>query len=536
MNSSRAVKRKLKQSVIAVLAVLWLTGFRPVNAAFEETAVSGKSAALGGIYVSACDDVNSIYHNPAGLALIPRAEFMAQYARLYLGLTDNSNLGYSFVGVAQPLGRKAGTLGIGWLRFELTGLYSEDTMILSYAKDVTSKLNLGVNAKYLKLAYGQDQYTMNALDNNGNATGVQDSLFQTYGNSKGNVDFDLGVQYLLASNYKLGLMIENLTEPNLALQSSVSAPLWRAYKIGLTHTGKTYTLIEDFMSKKFDEATTDWEESTAGEKLVGNNIALRGALNIGSRELVKISCGIGYKIDGFEVDYAIVYPLSGIQGTMGDHRISVLFRFGPVIRMADRDKVLLAQYNEEKQAHLATKKKLQEANQELVRLRRDLEEQLSRPAPVVPVVKEQLKPKLTPKTTAQLQLSKQEPQAQKAVEQNNSAVVNSAQYAKELNQYRKSAGELTIPQRLSKIDGIIKKYGPDVKVSEAQQERSMLVNEQKAQEKYFRDSLDYYRNMVKYGINKDERMDILKRMINKYKAMGIDVSEAQKEIDKINEK
>jgi hypothetical protein len=445
------------------------------------------------------------------------------------------------MGAAQPLGANAGTLGIGWLRFELTGLYNEDTLMLSYAKKVSDKFSFGANAKYLKLTYGEDQYTLNALDNNGNATGGQDGLFAAYGRAKANYDIDLGVQYKLAYNYRLGLMIENLTSPNLALDSSVSAPLRTAYKFGITHTAPTYLILVDFMLKKFNDSTTDWEASPAGEKRVSNNIALRGALNIGSRELVKVSCGIGYKLEGFEVDYALVYPLSGVQGTMGDHRISVLFRFGPVIRAPENSEAIMKEYDDEKQAHTATKKKLQEARAELERLRRELDEQLSRPVPAVPVVKE-AKPMPSPVVAQPVKPVEPAPAA-KAPEAKpaevapiKAAAVNTAQYLRELNQYRKTASDFSIPQRLAKIEDMIKKYGSELNISEAEQEKAVLVSEQKAQEKYFKDSLDYYRNMARYGIKKEEKMDILKRMINKYKTMGIDVTEAQKEMDKLGGK
>jgi len=536
MNLTRAVKRKLRAGLIPVVLVLWLAGFARLNAAFEETSVSGRAAGLGGIYVSACDDASSIYHNPAGLAFMDRAEFTAQYSRLYIGLSDNSNLGYSFLGVAQPLGSDAGTLGIGWLRFELTGLYSEDTMMISYARDGSflnkswaNKVTFGANLKYLRLSYGQDPYSLNALDNFGNASGARDSLFAHYGTSKDNMDADIGMQYRIGDNYKIGMMIENLTEPNLALQPGVSAPLWRTYKLGITHTGKSYLALVDFMFKKFND-TTDWEVAPAGEKWVSKSVALRGSLNIGSRELVNVSCGVGYKIDNFQIDYAMIYPLSGIQGTIGDQRISFLFRFGPVIHLADASEKMMKKYNEEKQAHAFTKKKLQEANAELEKLRSEMELQLSMPAPVVPVSKKIHSAALAPSTTAHAQAPAIAPKPEAAQKV---SADSTAQYLKELNQYRATAQELTIPQRLAKIDAIIKKYRSELNLSEAQQERAVLINEQKAQGKYFKDSLDYYRSMAKYGIKKEEKMDILKRMISKYKGMGIDISEAQKEIDKI---
>src|SRR5512140_1736627 len=91
MNRIREIlKRKMPLLLTFTVYCLLLTV--NCNAAFEETAVGGRPTAMGGAYVGLADDVYSIYHNPAGLALMPQAEFAAQYSKLFVGLTDDSNL------------------------------------------------------------------------------------------------------------------------------------------------------------------------------------------------------------------------------------------------------------------------------------------------------------------------------------------------------------------------------------------------------------------------------------------------------------
>jgi hypothetical protein len=521
-------RRCAKKRIILLLLFLTSSFLLPascLNAAFEETSVGGRPTAMGGAYVGLADDVYSVYHNPAGLALMSQAEFAAQYSRLFVGLTDNSNLNQSFMAIARPMkfNRDYGTLGAGWIRFDLSGLYQENTFILSYAKyGLLPNLSVGINIKYLRLMYGQDDYTMNALDVNGNATGVPDSLFTTYGNSLGKIDFDFGLQYKLSHNYRMGLMVSNITEPNLALETGVVASLPRVYKLGFAHIGPTYAIAIDAMTKTFNQ-TSDWEVDAGAEKSFKFGMALRGGLAIGSRELANVTAGLGYVVDNFRIDYALVYPLSGVSGTMGNHRFSLTTRFGPVIRTFTDNAELTAKLEKEKALRIKVEKELEESKKQVEQLRGEIEALLKRPAAAVSPM-----PGI-PETPAPAQKAKPVTVTGKKP----SGPVTTTGYIEEMNNYKKNGNQMTIPKRIDFLKNVLDTYKDKVNTLEAESEYAVMVGELKAQKKYYLDSLTYYRKMVDQGINRDEQISILKKMVTKYESIGIDVSEAKRELGKV---
>lgn len=537
----------MKKRFLPLLVLAAAVSAGTLHAAFEETSVGARASALGGNHVSLADDVSALYHNPAGLIHLTRAEFSAQYSKLYIGLDDGSNLGTSFLGAAHPLHKNYGSIGFGWMRFELSGLYSEDSVQFSYARSGNfikkpwgKKLTLGASLKYMRISYGQTDYTANALDTSGNATGRPDSLFEEFGTSVGALDLDLGFQYKLATNYRLGLMIANLFEPNMALSSSDSAPVYRSYKLGIVNLNETYSLGLDTMFKKFGKST-DWKVTPFAEKCFKEDFAVRGALTMGSRELANISLGAGYKIDDLRIDYSFVYPLNGIKDTFGNHKISLIFRFGPMIeaQWADRDE-LARRLDAEKRARTKAEHELGELKNELDKMRKEMDKRLSAPAPVIKTEEKKEEEMTTEPVAAPT------PEPEKVTETSPAPapvpapvkaeppkVSAPAEYAREFGSYKRSAKDMNLAERSTRLQNIIRKYDGKTNVSQARSEYNKIMTELKSQDRYFKESLQYYRNMAKYGIKKEERIDILKRMINKYRNMGIDVSEAQKELDNI---
>lgn len=527
MNQIRELlKRKVLPVAVALIANCTMLTVNCLYAAFEDTSIGGRATALAGAYTALANDVYSVYYNPAGMAQLPQAEFGAQYSRMFVGLDDNSNLNQSFFGVARPMkfSKDYGTLGLGWLKFELAGLYQENTIFMSWAKyGLIPKTSVGLNVKYLKLNYGEDNYTRNAvIDDFGNTGGRADNLFEKFGYSVGKLDFDLGFQARIGGNYRVGLMISNITQANIALDQSVNAALPRTIKLGIAHTGDDFSLAVDAMTKKFN-SQTDWEIDTGAEKLFKAGLALRGGVAVGSRELANISAGMGYEFNSFRIDYAFMYPLQGIRDTMGNHKISVSARFGPVIRDKADNEELVAKLEKEKTMRVKAEKELAEAKAEIEKLRKEIEELLKRPvAPVSPM------PGI-PETAVPAEKGKPGVPAKKRP----AGPVTTTGYIGDMNQYRKSGNQMTIPQRIDFLKNVLDNYKGKVNTSDAETEYMIMVEELKAQKKYFRDSMTYYRRMVNQGITAEEQVSILKKMINKYEAIGIDVTEAQKELEKV---
>src|SRR5947209_2779725 len=78
---------------------------------------------------------------PAGIVQVPWNEVSAMYARLFSGITlyagdSTTNLDQSYVAyVSKPIPR-IGSWGISWGSFNTTGLYREDTVALTYARNL----------------------------------------------------------------------------------------------------------------------------------------------------------------------------------------------------------------------------------------------------------------------------------------------------------------------------------------------------------------------------------------------------------------
>ena len=215
----------------------------PAAASFEPASVGARAAGMSDAFTAVADDVYSLYYNPAGLVQLTRPELGAYYAKLYGGLTDNSNLSRSFVGYAQPLGKEGqwGSAGIDYLNFNLAGLYQEDTFGLGYAYAVQDRWNLGGTIKLLKKTFGSDDYTNNAIDPiTGNSTGQTDPLFAG-GMSKTAASYDIGTQYQFSRSYALGAVVRNINSPNMAIGND-SDPVPSYYGVGLARTTRDTTI------------------------------------------------------------------------------------------------------------------------------------------------------------------------------------------------------------------------------------------------------------------------------------------------------
>ncbi len=507
-------------------------------AAFEEITVGGRAAGLGGAY-TALGDAYSIYYNPAGISAIARAEFGAQYSRLHLGLDDGSDLSNAFVGIAQPLKFKNdyGTIGLGWLRFALSGLYQENTIILSYGKDaVLDRLMVGLNAKFILLTYGEDAYTKNAMTNEGQPSGIKDTLFEK-GNSKSAFDFDFGLKYPLAENYTIGAVVQNIVGANVSLVNAPDVTLSRRLKLGMSHTGKNYLLTCDIAT---DTRTNAIRGMLGGEKSFDFGGVLRGGLGIGSDGWANFTAGIGYKTDGLNFDYGLIWPMAGIKDTYGSHRVSLNFKFGPVIRLPEKESELQIRLAKEtttrrelEEKYKVSEIELTKAREEIKQLRNQIEELLKRPA-TAPPPREIPAPKVkdvpavpsVPKKPA-VKVEEIKPEPPTDTEQ------LKATYIKEYNQYQRDAAKLDIKKRLHIVENIIARYSGKIKITEALDEQMLLRNEFAAQTKFYNDAIAYYRRLVRQGISAEERRDILNRMMKKYDAMGVDVSAAREELKQV---
>lgn len=296
------------------------------SASFEELPTGGRQAGLGGSFAALADDVLAAYYNPAGLAQLNRSELNASYSKLYSGLTDGSSISRSYMAYGHPTAKR-GTFGFSYLSLSLAGLYSESTMALHYARAVKERWNVGTSLKMLKKSFGSDAYTENAINSDtGASLGAPDPLFAQNGTSKSAISFDLGGQYRISRIYGLGLAVININSPNMALSTADTDKVGAIYKAGLARRTSNSAVDVELSVREF--TSREFRLNMGGERWLKGGFGFRGGLGFGQRQYQVTSFGFSYRWDNLQVDYALIYPLSGVKGTFGTNQVSMTFRFG----------------------------------------------------------------------------------------------------------------------------------------------------------------------------------------------------------------
>ncbi|MBI4051471.1 MAG: hypothetical protein HY400_03085 [Elusimicrobia bacterium] len=307
-------------------------------AAFEDLGAGARAPGMGDAFTAVADDVYSIFYNPAGLSTLYRPQFSASYSRLYLGLSDNSNLGLSQVAYAHPLKEgQLGSLGLGWSRFALTQIYAENSVYASYGRRLFKKpgfgtLHTGINLKYLNRSFERLPEAENAFGsaNPIQRTGEADPLLSGK-NSMGTLDADLGLLFQTPGKYSVGLMFNHLKRPNIAFGNDKDI-LGLDTRLGFGYKSLWTNLSADVRMKPAPDGSMDKNFVLAGERYIPTieygQFGVRGSLGIGSREFRQVTLGLSYRISKIQIDYAFLMPIGTVKDTLGTHRVSLTFHFG----------------------------------------------------------------------------------------------------------------------------------------------------------------------------------------------------------------
>ena len=180
------MQRKYLFTLLILLLSTWNSGlWCQVDEEFEDFNRAGKTiynflrveqgarpVAVGGAFTAIADDINSIFYNPAGLVHIQSMEYVFSYADWLVGSKFFSGaLGYSM---------GFGTVGISFVHFgieefeETLPLQPEGTgrmvgagnlaLGLAYAREITDKLALGGQVRYIQEKLDQDVRKTVAFD------------------------------------------------------------------------------------------------------------------------------------------------------------------------------------------------------------------------------------------------------------------------------------------------------------------------------------------------------------------------------------
>ena len=292
-----------------------------LKADFEEL---GWSAASGGMADAAMfsKKIPSLFYiNPAASSYFEEPVIGMEYEKMYPGLSDGSGLTRNIFTYTQKL--EGAGCGAGFEKFSLDNLYSESTYIINYSKNMRDKWFAGGNLRILQKHYGSDDYTSNAINSDGSASGAADPLFVGNGFDKTAFTLDAGLTRNFIDAWSLSSAVSFLTSPDTSLgggyKRKPSLSVGAVYETGSLTVGETLRF-----------SGGDYRADTGFERRLDNEtLKVRGGLSTGSGELKLLSMGLGYlHLKKVSIDYAFIYPLSGIKDSGGRHRVSASFIFG----------------------------------------------------------------------------------------------------------------------------------------------------------------------------------------------------------------
>lgn len=288
----------------------------PARAAFEDVETGARASAMGGAFSAVGDDSSAVFYNPAGITGLNRYDVSLSQEKLFAGLTDGSSIMRGALSLGAPLmirGSYWGGAAFGMDTLSLDSLYSESRMRLGYGCPVRENVFVGVSLARMSLSYGSDAYTAmpgHALAGASRKTGM---------------GLDLGV-IVRRGPLSLGLAIQNANEPDMGIKYPNKVA--RKIDLGMALNGETLTWAFDLAVSGKDLRLKTGAEIPVLKQSLGDHVLVRGGLALGSRDFRAASAGFGYRGGSYSIDYAFIYPLSGISGTMGSHQLGARFAWG----------------------------------------------------------------------------------------------------------------------------------------------------------------------------------------------------------------
>jgi|GEM_PF-4893201 len=466
-----------------ILTFLLLLSLAKVTAALEIT--SARSTALGDAFLSIDNDIDALRLNPASLGQLSRPQISFSYGRIYPQLDDSTNI-YDF-GMAAGLATKKLNLGFIWDERRLDLLYYERSIIFGAARKVRN-LSLGLGLKILGRGYGENDYTTNAVGDDGMLTGISDPLFRTRRDQQ-QLSLDIGGQLqkpLGFSDWALALAIRNLNEPNMAM-GDVSDPVYRKIALGICwHPEKILLAIET--TRVFDP-TGNYSVNIGLERSWKVFSRSQCFFRAGAASLTgsgKISLGLGYQEDFVRLDYSFVLPFFATD-IGGIHKVTFGLIFGPP---PPGEKYYQSQL-EQVRTELRTKQQeIENIREEKIRLQEELNRTLN----------------------------------------------DINDYQKRIDYYQQVIATMSVNQPAAVATQELKK--PAV-VSPAETRKPEVreiptdrkIRQEKLRQEYYY-SLSYYYKLRELGITPKERYDILTRIQRKYRELG-ELKEIEEELRKI---
>ncbi|MEK6544272.1 MAG: type IX secretion system membrane protein PorP/SprF [Elusimicrobiota bacterium] len=532
-NMTQKIKTGTLRELSALLAsvlVSWLT--LPTQAAFENIGQGARPEGMGGAFTAVGGDVHALYFNPAALGTIEQPELATMYSRLFMGLSDDSDIGVSLLGYAQPIGSKGrfGSAGVGLWRIKLDSLFTEQYVTLGWGKPISDvlegKLHLGASLKMLSRSFGSTPETQNAINLSGSSLGRPDPVFAN-GNSKNGYALDLAAFYRWQQRHNFGFTLQNINEPDMALGVNDSDKVPMTMRLGYSTRFGSLNLAADLERQESIPGLMDNRLHLGAERWW----ALRGASSFtarfgfiqGNRGLNKLALGMGYQFSRVIFNYGFQLPLSGIRDTQGNHQLSINILFGKLEKQEDLSKLL----DQERTERIKAEKRLLEAERQRIAAEEKLKALESQKAASTQGIE-----RLT--VEEKQKDAEQEAQAAKAKQQQAQESLQKA-YNLSLDYYqrRKNSGS-TPNQQIEMLNRIIEQYtGRSIALTQPKQELENIKEMMQKTQKDFAFSWEYYQNLSKQGVSSETRIELLERIIKKFETTNVDLAPVREELKKL---
>lgn len=282
---------------------------------FENLGVHSRVISLGGAFTGVGDASYTVFYNPAGLINVDKFEISSTYNQLFSGIEDD--LYYLAFSSTVPLW-KFGRFGAGLTHLK-AGAWQENTLILSYAKDI-GDFGLGGSFKLLR---------WNALA----APGEESQSYIGF-------TFDAGLFYSIHQVFgsgilRIGVAAQDITQPSIAINGSNDAQIPMKLSAGISYYSPTYDYLfavdalkesENYILRfgaEFLGLKTKVYGLETGFYLRGG---YNGIINNTPYKQDALNGGFGVFVNNLKIDYAYVSH-NQIVGLSGSHKISFTYQF-----------------------------------------------------------------------------------------------------------------------------------------------------------------------------------------------------------------
>ena len=309
-------------------------------AAFENSNVGVRAAALGGAFSAMADDATTLFFNPAGTSQLVRGEMVFNYARPFAGL-NNVKINQGSLMIAGPTFEDFG-IGIGATVFNANNMYQEVQVVTNLAyqwKNLffvpDTSFAIGGNLRFM---------TLKLLDLKG-AIAEGDEAAKMKSMTKPTIDLGAIFRY---NGFRFGVAGQNLMKADFGIVTE--STIHRE-----THIGAGYDFILDGKETLFEDThfpfrvtplielykrgDQDYQLSVGCEIQPFANLAFQAGI---SEEKFTIGCSWGRMNvpaprdnseelaipSAFKPRLDIGYEFSRkVQGDMGTPSVSLIWRF-----------------------------------------------------------------------------------------------------------------------------------------------------------------------------------------------------------------